>query len=188
MTEETLRTALEALVPPTDARGLETCLIATPAQFRVSFSLGATNILGALSLAKFRETFTEDDQQTWEAYVCAVDEASFHAGMALAFVRQLLEIGKQSIPIQPSEPWLVASPTVTLEGWTIDYDVNDGRRSEVVARGFQLAQQSAFLGKELECISDWLSFSRWAIEFLRCCSGLVMLATEVCSYQWSVPT
>lgn len=157
----------------------------TPSQFRETFSLGAKNILETLRLADFQEVFGEKGTQTWGDYVCAIDDASFHGGMATVFLRQLLELGKHRVPIQAPDPRAFNRPAVEIHSWNIEFENPDERKQDAVTRGSNLAGRYFHLREELTRIAGWEHFSNWATVFLHCTGTLLSLATEVCAYQWA---
>jgi hypothetical protein len=170
---------------PKATRGMEAVVAVAPGQFRESFGMGSVNIVETLALADFGTTFGERGSQTWADYLVAVDEASFHAGMAAVFVRQLLELGKERVPVLRPDPRVFVVPPVEIPPWRVGGDELDALRRDAIAKGFALASRCHHLRQEMDMVSGWEGLACWMASFLHLSGALVTLAAEVCAYQWS---
>jgi len=187
MTEQKFCAALEQWTPSLGVHGLETCVVATPEEFRKSLSFGVANIFAMLGFGRYARSPDGGARQGWDDYVTALDDASFHAGLAAVFVRQLLELGKERVPVRPFAPGIVASGAEESRREGRDTADDEEARRAALTRGAELARVCRALGDELDGLKDWAGFSAWGPRVLHCAGAMICLSAEVCSYLWVLP-
>jgi hypothetical protein len=179
MNGEQLEELLDQWFPHTGSRHFEMVTLVTPEEFRAAFRSGVKDIVGTLRFAEFSKNAIEAD--AFMDFAVLVDDVSFHGTLALVFVRQLIELGKERVPARPWSVTQWLGPSIPSEGHV--KDGNQGR-DIVLHRGLRLAQQFERLRTSLETIGTWESFSRWAVQFTACTGSLIVLASEVCGVEW----
>jgi hypothetical protein len=184
MTEQKLCAALEQWTPPLGVHGLETCVVATAEEFRKSFAFGVANIFGMLAFGRYAGSPDGGARQGWDDYVCSLDDASLHAGVAAVFVRQLLELGKERVRVRAFAAGILASEAEGSRREGRDTADDEEARRTALARGAELARVCRALRDELDGVKDWAGVSAWGARVLHCAGAMICLSAEVCSYQW----